>query len=170
MNEVSTKPKLIDAALAHLALERAAACVLPVPETDPPLFVAVGPGPAIVKLLQAEVDLDSAADAGDIAGHARALRRKALAQQEVQQDAAPRALRTAKDALHFLALNPELKNPHEVAQGALKAVERAERGSRAKAALQELADIAQENDMGDGAPKKVAADVEFDESEGGHHD
>ena len=54
MTEVNTKPKLIDAALAHLALERAAACVLPVPDTDPPLFVAVGPAPAIVKLLQEE--------------------------------------------------------------------------------------------------------------------
>lgn len=55
MNEVNTKPKLIDAALAHLALERAAACVLQVPDTDPPLFVAVGPAPAIAKLLQDEM-------------------------------------------------------------------------------------------------------------------
>lgn len=46
----------IDTALAHLALHRAAACVLPVPDTDPPLFVAVGPAPAIVKLLQDDPD------------------------------------------------------------------------------------------------------------------
>lgn len=78
--------KLIDAALAHLALERAAACVIQVPDTDPPLFVAVGPAPAIVKLLQAEVDVDRAIDAGDIAGHARAMRRKTLAEREVQFD------------------------------------------------------------------------------------
>lgn len=44
--------RVIGAALAHLALERAAACVLPVPDTDPPLFVAVGSVPAIVQLLQ----------------------------------------------------------------------------------------------------------------------
>ncbi|WP_208280148.1 hypothetical protein [Massilia oculi] len=99
MNGVTTKPKLIDAALAHLALERAAACVLPVPDTNPPLFVAVGPAPAIAKLLEGE-----------------------LARQ------------------------------------------------RKHAALQELVDIAQENDMGYGAPKKAPANVEFDESEGGHHD
>ena len=45
----------INAALAHLALERAAACVIQVPDTDPPLFVAVGPAPAIVSLLQDDV-------------------------------------------------------------------------------------------------------------------
>ena len=38
---------LITAALAHLALERAEACVLPVPDTDPPLYVAVGAAPPI---------------------------------------------------------------------------------------------------------------------------
>ncbi|QYG03855.1 hypothetical protein [Massilia sp. NP310] len=96
--ETPSRRKLLAAALEHLALERAAACVIQVPDTDPPLFVAVGPAPTITKLLQDEA--------------------------------------------------------HQ----------------RKHAALQELVDIAQENDMGYGAPKKVAADVEFDESEGGHHD
>lgn len=50
--ETPSRHKLLDAALEHLALERAAACVLRVPDTDPPLFVAVGPAPAIVELLQ----------------------------------------------------------------------------------------------------------------------
>ncbi|MDY0975030.1 hypothetical protein SOM61_08650 [Massilia sp. CFBP9012] len=83
-----TSRNLIDSALAHLALERAAGCVIQVPDTEPPLFVAVGPAPAIVNLLQAEVDLDldRAVDAGDIAGHARALRRKTLAHADVQFD------------------------------------------------------------------------------------
>ena len=43
--------KLIDAALQHLALERAEACVLPVPFTNPQLFVAAGPALAIARLL-----------------------------------------------------------------------------------------------------------------------
>lgn len=52
MNKINTKRTLIEAALVHLALERAAACVLPVPDTDPPLFVAVGPAPSILCMLQ----------------------------------------------------------------------------------------------------------------------
>lgn len=54
--DTQSRRKLLDAALEHLALERAAACVLLVPDTDPPLFVAVGPAPAIVKLLQDDPD------------------------------------------------------------------------------------------------------------------
>lgn len=51
-NTVSySQRNLINAALVHLALERAEACVLPVPDTDPPLYVAVGPAPAIARLL-----------------------------------------------------------------------------------------------------------------------
>ncbi|WP_273036806.1 hypothetical protein [Massilia timonae] len=119
--ETPSRRKLFAAALEHLALERAAACVLPVPETDPPLFVAVGPAPAIAKLLS-----------------------------DTSMTGAPRALRTAKEALQFLAANPELSDPHQVAKGALKAVERAERGPR--------------------ATPSSAVEVEFDESEGGHHD
>lgn len=53
MNEPNNTGKLIAAALEHLALERAAACVLPVPDTDPQLYVAVGPAPAIARLLPA---------------------------------------------------------------------------------------------------------------------
>ncbi|WP_313172599.1 hypothetical protein [Massilia oculi] len=55
MNGLNTKSKLLDAALGHLPLERAAACVIQVPDTDPPLFVAVGPAPAIAKLLQEDL-------------------------------------------------------------------------------------------------------------------
>lgn len=44
--------KLIDAAVQHLALERAAACAFSVPDTDPPLYVAVGTAAAITKLLE----------------------------------------------------------------------------------------------------------------------
>ena len=47
----TTSTTLITAALQHLALERAAACVLPVPDTDPRLFVAVGRAPDLMKLL-----------------------------------------------------------------------------------------------------------------------
>lgn len=50
-----TSRNLIDSALAHLALERAAGCVIQVPDTEPPLFVAVGPAPAIARLLQDEL-------------------------------------------------------------------------------------------------------------------
>lgn len=178
--------KLIDAGLAHLALERAVACVLPVPETDPPLFVAVGRAPAIVKLLQDEQSVAGAPIEPPLyqfgangKGPVTLLnwptpeeRERILAaqSQEERQAGVARALRTAQDALQFLATNPELSDPHQIAKGALKAVERAECGPRVKAALQELADIAQENDMGYGAPEKATADVEFDESEGGHHD
>ena len=56
--------KLIDAALEHLALERAAACVLQVPDTDPPLFVAAGPAPAIAQLLPFEPLSHRAEDPG----------------------------------------------------------------------------------------------------------
>ena len=84
--ETPSRRKLLDAALEHLAIERAAACLLRVPDTDPPLFVAVGPAPAIVELLQAEIDVDQAVDAGDITAHARAKRRQALVQREVQFD------------------------------------------------------------------------------------
>jgi hypothetical protein len=43
--------KLVAAALAHLADERAAAAVIPVPETEPRLYVAVGTAEAIAMLL-----------------------------------------------------------------------------------------------------------------------
>jgi len=55
MNILKNANKLISSALEHMALERAAARVLRVPDTDPPLFVAVGPAPAIVQLLQDEL-------------------------------------------------------------------------------------------------------------------
>lgn len=51
MTNLNQRQKLICAALEHMALERAAACVLPVPDTDPPLFVAVGPATEIARLL-----------------------------------------------------------------------------------------------------------------------
>jgi len=49
--------RLIEAALLHLALERAAACVLAVPNTDPQLYVAVGPSPAIARLRKVLLDV-----------------------------------------------------------------------------------------------------------------
>lgn len=42
MNEKRSSNQLLDAALQHLAFERTVAVVLPVPDTDPPLYVAVG--------------------------------------------------------------------------------------------------------------------------------
>lgn len=39
----NTTQPLIAAALSHLAIERAAACAIKIPDTDPPLYVAVGP-------------------------------------------------------------------------------------------------------------------------------
>lgn len=51
-----SRRKLIDAALEHLALERIAACAIQVPDTEPPLFVAVGQAPAVVHLLQDDVE------------------------------------------------------------------------------------------------------------------
>lgn len=50
--EFPSRRKLLDAALEHLALERSAACLLRVPNTDPPLFVAVGTASTIVQWLQ----------------------------------------------------------------------------------------------------------------------
>lgn len=66
ISESPVRNKLLHAALEHLALERAAACVLPVPETDPPLFVAVGPAPAIAKLLQDEMPARATSAAADV--------------------------------------------------------------------------------------------------------
>lgn len=57
---------LVASGLSHLALERAAACVLPVPDTDPPLFVAVGPAPAIAKLLQDEMPARATSAPADV--------------------------------------------------------------------------------------------------------
>ena len=47
----TTKP-LIDAALSHLAIERCAACSILIPDTDPPLYVAVGPMEGLRTVLQ----------------------------------------------------------------------------------------------------------------------
>ncbi|GEM_PF-4530410 len=49
--EWDSDKKLIDAALAHLALERAACAVIRVPGTEPQLYVAVGTAAALKKLL-----------------------------------------------------------------------------------------------------------------------
>ncbi len=40
---MTTTQPLIDAALSHLAIERCAACSIRVPDTDPPLYIIVGP-------------------------------------------------------------------------------------------------------------------------------
>jgi len=48
----NTETPLITAALSHLALERAAACAVLIPDTDPPLYVAIGTPETIGKLIE----------------------------------------------------------------------------------------------------------------------
>jgi hypothetical protein len=50
--EWDTEKPLIAAALSHLALERAAACAIQIPDTDPPLYVAIGTPETIGKLME----------------------------------------------------------------------------------------------------------------------
>jgi len=57
----NTKNPLIAAALSHLALERAAACAVLIPDTDPPLYVAIGTSETIVKLLEVAEPLEGGA-------------------------------------------------------------------------------------------------------------
>jgi hypothetical protein len=49
--EWDSDKKLIAAALSHLELERAGACVIPIPGSEPQLYVAAGPAHAIKMLL-----------------------------------------------------------------------------------------------------------------------
>jgi hypothetical protein len=57
----STAKSLIDAALSHLALERAAACAVLIPDTDPPMYVAIGTPETIGKLLEVAEPLEGGA-------------------------------------------------------------------------------------------------------------
>ncbi|WP_313632497.1 hypothetical protein [Massilia timonae] len=232
--ELFTRRKLLDAALEHLALERVAACLLPVPDTDPPLFIAVGPALALMKLLQDDLsacahckrlpgdpagycdwmecpvgsaNLSQPSEAAPLAGvpasvielirsygDARAkgslgqgqLARVILAlragpaQEQAEPDAYMAVLGGDEPiSVHFQRVNAELKVKEWEGAGEVVPLYRAAHSQAAQhevthqqkhAALQELVDIAQANDMGYGAPKKAPADVEFDESEGGHHD
>jgi len=48
---MTTTQPLIAAALSHLAIERCTACSVKIPDTDPPLYVAVGPLEALRHVL-----------------------------------------------------------------------------------------------------------------------